>query len=99
VAILLDRERLEASLPDPADARMALAVAEDVHGQQPVHEAAEISIGAHLKHEVEMVRHQRPAQDVHRDPPGGLNQEIRSLREHNRHRAGRARRRRTRGSK
>jgi hypothetical protein len=68
VLVLLDRKRLEASLPDmPASAVMPM-IASHVAGEQPLHPAPQIAVLSRPDNQVKMIRHHAIAQHAHRQP-------------------------------
>ena len=65
VVVILDRKRLESTLPDVAAVAVVLNVASDVSVQQPLHPAREVAIGVRSDHEVEVVGHEAIRQQPH----------------------------------
>jgi hypothetical protein len=65
--ILLNRKRLEASLPDPPGRPITPVMSANVRGKQPVHPAAQIAVAAWPQHEMKVVWHQAPSEYAHRN--------------------------------
>src|SRR6266851_3020504 len=65
--VLLDRERLEAALPDVAAAVMMLVIAAHMGIEHPMHPAAQVAILLGQDGQVKVVGHEAKAQYGHRD--------------------------------
>jgi len=75
VVVLLDRERLEAALPDVAAVAVAGRMAADVGGHGPVHPPARVAVLAGPDDEVEMVGYEALAEQPHRDAQANLGEQ------------------------
>ncbi len=56
--IVLNREGLEAALPDMSAALIVLVITPHVTGHQPLHPAAEVAVLIRPEHQMEVIRHQ-----------------------------------------
>ncbi len=65
VLILLNRERLESSLPYVAARMIVLVVTPHVRGHEPLHPLAQLAILPRPNNQVEVVRHQTVGQEAH----------------------------------
>jgi hypothetical protein len=63
--VVLNRKRLESSLPDVTDGLVAKPMPPHMRRHEPMHPTPERPIVLRSKHEVEVVRHQAIRQDVH----------------------------------
>src|SRR5205085_2220773 len=70
--VLLDGKGFEAALPDMAAASVALPVAVDVGGQQPLHPPAQVPIPARPEDQVEVVGEQAEPDQAHGQAGTGL---------------------------
>jgi hypothetical protein len=64
--VALDRKGLEAALPDMPAAVVVPMIAADVAGEQSLHPTAEVAVAVRPEDEMEMVGHEAPAEDSHR---------------------------------
>jgi hypothetical protein len=72
MAVVLDRERLEPTLPDPAAGSSGEVAVRRVRRQQPLHPAADV-VGAVLsRDDMEVIRHQADGEKSQRDAMLGL---------------------------
>lgn len=68
MAIVLHRKRFEASLPDVATGLLVAMVTADMGSQQPLHPAAEVTIGMRPDGQMEVIGHQAIGEDPQRKP-------------------------------
>jgi hypothetical protein len=66
MAVLLNRETFEATLPHMSMAPVMAMVTADVAGHPPLHERAEGRVGGRLHDQVEMIGHEAEAEDPDR---------------------------------
>ena len=76
VAILLDGKRPETPLPNMPRGLMAAMMAADMSGEEPLHEAAKVTIGEGPQHEVEVVGHEAVRQNTHREAVASQGEQI-----------------------
>jgi hypothetical protein len=64
--VLLDRKRLDSSLPNAPDGGVPTLVMSHVCGQQPMHPRAEIAVAEWANDKMDVVRHEAPSEQAHR---------------------------------